>query len=48
MMCFSDVFPFSLHRVQEFLQDILIPLLSSVNVIIYTKKASGLMKSSKQ
>ena len=38
-MCFSDVFSFSLHRAQENItQNILIPLLSSVNVFTYTEK----------
>ena len=39
MMCFSDVFPSSFHRVQELLQDILVPLLSSVNAFTYTEKS---------
>ena len=38
MIYFSDVFPFSLHIVQDFIQDTLFLLLSSVNVFTHTKK----------
>ena len=38
MIYFSDVFPFSLHRVQDFIQNTLFLLLSSVNVFTHTKK----------
>ena len=38
MMCFSDVFPFFLQRVQEFYGRYFNPLLSLPNVFIYTEK----------
>ena len=38
MMCFSDVFPFLLQRVQEFYGRYFNPLLSLANVFIYTEK----------
>ena len=43
-MYFSDVFPFSLHSVQEFYTRYFNPVLSSGNAFTYTKKASGSVK----
>ena len=50
MMCFSDVFPSSLQRYKNCIQDILIPLLSLVNVFTYAEKgqrSGGIFKTVK-